>query len=167
MTEQYSQCNLHRWSSSNPTKACPTCCKNQNFIIDFVVCITELERENATMAKAQEESWAENARLRKALEQIADTPHMEGGSGEQMAKMFDVKEVRQKIDHSLFDDTFEVMDVLTTACDRIEALERENAAMAKVVEAARAFYLNHEHLGWGGHEKIGEALAALAPELKP
>ena len=123
MTEQYSQCNLHRWSSSNPTKACPTCCKNQNFIIDFVVCITELERENATMAKAQEESWAENARLRKALEQIADTPHLEGGSGEQMAKMFDVKEVRQKIDHSLFDDTFEVMDVLTTACDRIEALQ--------------------------------------------
>jgi hypothetical protein len=30
---------------------------------------------------------AENARLRKALEQIADTPHIEGGSGEQMAKM--------------------------------------------------------------------------------
>ena len=37
--------------------------------------------------------------------------------------MFDVKEVRQKIDHSLFDDTFEVMDLLITACDRIEALQ--------------------------------------------
>jgi len=56
---------------------------------------------------------------------------------------------------------------LNAAYSKIDALERENAAMAKVVEAARAFYLNHEHLGWGGHEKIGEALAALAPEVKP
>ena len=48
--------------------------------------------------------------------------------------MFDVKEVRQKIDHSLFDDTFEVMDLLITACDRIEALQTvafqaQNAAL--------------------------------------
>ena len=52
--------------------------------------------------------------------------------------MFDVKEVRQKIDHSLFDDTFEVMDVLTTACDRIEALERENAALLAEIEKLKA-----------------------------
>jgi len=56
-----------------------------------------------------------------------------------------VKEVRQKIDHSLFDDTFEVMDVLTTACDRIEALQTvafqaQNAALelsARITELER------------------------------
>jgi hypothetical protein len=52
--------------------------------------------------------------------------------------MFDVKEVRQKIDHSLFDDTFEVMGVLITACDLIEALERENAALLAKIENLKA-----------------------------
>lgn len=38
-------------------------------------------------------------------------------------------------------------------------------AACAVIEAARKFYLDHEHLGWGGHEGIGKALAAYDAAL--
>ena len=69
--------------------------------------------------------------------------------------MFDVKEVRQKIDHNLFGDTFEVMDVLITACDRIEALQTvafqaQNAALelsARITELERENAALKEQIG--------------------
>ena len=102
-----------------------------------------LEQERAvcvTITTALKQAIVERDPLKAEVERLtqSDRNVILNAAYSKMAKMFDVKEVRQKIDHSLFDDTFEVMEVLITACDLIEALERENAALLAEIEKLKA-----------------------------